>query len=81
MRILYAQSDAAPVWISEVYYQQMLQHPVAFITIPDKENITASFVEGLFKTAPHPQAAKDFMVFISSAEAKAVYRKYGFTTI
>ncbi|WP_301931924.1 substrate-binding domain-containing protein, partial [Ferruginibacter sp.] len=57
MRILYNQSDAAPVWFSEVYYQQMIQHPIEMVTIPDKENITASYIAGLMKTAPHPQAA------------------------
>lgn len=80
MRILYNQSDAAPVWFSEVYYQQMIQHPIEMVTIPDKENITASYIAGLMKTAPHPQAAKDFMNFLVSPVAKEVYKKYGFTT-
>ncbi|WP_228733146.1 substrate-binding domain-containing protein [Hydrotalea lipotrueae] len=35
---------------------------------------------GLLKKAPHPQAAKDFMLFLNSATAKAIYQKYGFTT-
>ena len=80
MRIMYNQSDAAPVWFSEAYYQQMINHPIEMITIPDKENITASYIAGLLKTAPHPQAAKDFMNFLVSPTAKAVYKKYGFTT-
>ncbi len=80
MRILYAQSDAGPVWYSEAYYQQMINHPVEMITIPDSENITATYMAGLMKDAPHKQAAKDFMAFLTSATAKAVYRKYGFTT-
>jgi ABC-type molybdate transport system substrate-binding protein len=80
LRILYGKSDAAPVWYSEVFYQQMLNHPVETITIPDKENITATYMAGRMKTAPHPQAAKDFMNFLVSDKAKAVYEKYGFTT-
>jgi len=80
MRILYGQSDAAPVWASETYYQQMIHHPVDNIAIPDKENITASYIAGLLKAAPHLQAAKDFMKFLVSAEAKDIYKKYGFTT-
>ncbi|GAB2677941.1 substrate-binding domain-containing protein [Flavihumibacter cheonanensis] len=80
MRILYQQSDAAPVWYSEAYYQQMINHPVEMITIPDKENISATYMAGLMKAAPHPQAAKDFMQFLISETAKNIYQKYGFTT-
>ena len=78
MRILYNQSDAAPVWYSEAYYQKMINHPVEMIEIPEKENIHAQYIAGELKNAPHPQAAKDFMKFLVSAEANAVYKKYGF---
>ncbi len=80
MRILYNQSDAAPVWFSEAYYQKMINHPVEVISIPDKENISASLIAGLLQAAPHPQAAKDFLAFLISPIAKEVYKKYGFTT-
>jgi hypothetical protein len=80
MRILYHQSDAGTVWYSEAYYQQMIGHPIEMIAIPDKENVTATYMAGLMKNAPHPEAAKDFMHFLQSETAKAIYRKYGFTT-
>lgn len=80
MRILYHQSDAAPVWYSEAWYQQLIGHPTETVTIPESENIKATYMAGLMKTAPHPQAAKDFMNFLVSPQAKAVYKKYGFTT-
>lgn len=80
MRILYNQSDAAPVWYSEVHYQQMIDHPVEMITIPGEHNIKATYIAGQLKKPPHPQAAKDFMDFIISPAAKAIYKKYGFTT-
>jgi ABC-type molybdate transport system substrate-binding protein len=80
MRILYGQSDAAPVWYSEAFYQLMIHHPVAMIEIPDKENVQATYMAGLMKNAPHPRAAKDFMHFLTGPAAKAVYRKYGFST-
>ena len=80
MRILYYQSDAAPVWFSEVHYQQMIQHPIEMVSIPENENITSTYMAGLMKNAPHRQAAKEFMDFLLSPQAKAVYRKYGFTT-
>lgn len=80
MRILYNQSDAAPVWYSEAFYQQMIGHPTELIEIPSTENIAATYVAGQMKNAPHLQAAKDFMDFLVSEKAKAIYRKYGFTT-
>jgi molybdate transport system substrate-binding protein len=80
MRILYGQSDAGPVWYSEALYQKMINHPVEMITIPDQENIKAVYIAGMLKAAPHPKAASDFMTFLVSKEAKAIYRKYGFST-
>ena len=80
MRILYDQSDAAPVWFTEAYYQQMLKHPVELVEVPEQENISATYVAGQLKAAPHIQAAKDFMAFLISPVAKAIYKKYGFIT-
>ncbi|MEO6844397.1 MAG: substrate-binding domain-containing protein [Ginsengibacter sp.] len=80
MRIMYKQSDAAPVWSSEVKYQLMLDHPVESVNIPDNENIKATYMAGLLKDAPHSQAAKDFMAFLITLKAKEIYKKYGFTT-
>lgn len=80
MRIMYKQSDAGPVWYSEAWYQQMINHPVEMITIPDKENITATYMAGILKNAPHKEAAKDFMQFLKSNTAKDIYKKYGFST-
>ena len=80
MRILYNQSDAAPVWYTEAFYQKMIGHPVEMIEIPAKENIEAISVAGILKAAHHKKAAKDFMDFMVSANGKAVYKKYGFIT-
>lgn len=78
MRILYDQSDAAPVWYTEAYYQKMLGHPVEMIAIPETENIRSQYIAGQLKNAPHPEAAKDFMDFLVGAEAGAIYKKFGF---
>ncbi|MEO8823102.1 MAG: substrate-binding domain-containing protein [Ginsengibacter sp.] len=80
MRILYAQSDAGPVWYSEAFYQKMIGHPVELVSIPGNENIKATYVAGKLRKAPHPQAGKDFLEFLTSNKAKEIYRKYGFTT-
>ena len=80
MRILYDQSDAGPVWYSEAYFQRMIHHPVELIPIADSQNVTATYMAGVLKNAPHQQAARDFMQFLTGSTAKAIYRKYGFTT-
>ena len=78
LRVLYDQSDAAPVWYTEAFYQKMLGHPVESVEIPAKENILANYVAGTMKAAPHAQAAEDFVAFLTSPAGQAVYRKYGF---
>jgi molybdate transport system substrate-binding protein len=80
MRILYNQADAAPVWYSEAYYQTLIGHPTELVEIPASQNVSETYTVGQLKAAPHPEAAKDFMNFLTSPTAKAIYRKYGFTT-
>jgi len=80
MKILYKEVDAAPVWFSEVVYQKILNHPVEMIEIPEEENIRATYIIAEMKEAPRAQAAKDFVDFMKTDEAKAIYKKYGFET-
>ncbi|MGF7080990.1 molybdate ABC transporter substrate-binding protein [Mucilaginibacter sp. UYCu711] len=80
MRILYNQADAAPVWHSEAYYQKLIGHPTELVEIPASQNVSETYVAAQLKTAPHAQAAKDFMDFLTGPTAKAIYNKYGFTT-
>ncbi|MDO8992915.1 MAG: substrate-binding domain-containing protein [Daejeonella sp.] len=80
MRILYDQSDAAPVWYTEVHYQKMIGNPVEEVEIPASENVVSQNVAGQLKKAPNAVAAKHFMDFLISPAAKAVYEKYGFIT-
>jgi ABC-type molybdate transport system substrate-binding protein len=79
LRVLQGDSDAAPVWSTEAYFQQqILHHPVQTVAIPAAQNSTATYTAARMKDAPHAQAAQDFMAFMRSDAAKAVYRKYGF---
>lgn len=79
LRVLQGESDAAPVWSTEAYFQEhILHHPVQTIAIPAEQNSTATYTAARMKDAPHAQAAKDFMAFMRSAAAREVYRKYGF---
>ncbi|MFK2856746.1 substrate-binding domain-containing protein [Dyella humi] len=79
LRVLQGESDAVPVWSTEAYFQQQVLHrPVETITIPAEQNVTATYTAARMKDAPHEQASKDFLTFMASAEAQAIYRKYGF---
>jgi molybdate transport system substrate-binding protein len=78
LRILYNESDAGPVWQTEGLYQLRLKHPVELIEIPASNNRIGELWAGVMKKAPHPQAGIDFLKFLSSPEAQAIYGKYGF---
>ena len=79
LRVLQNESDAAPVWSTEAYFQQQILHrPVETVAISAEQNVTATYTAARMKDAPHEQAAKEFMAFMASAEAQAIYRKYGF---
>ncbi|RDS84047.1 molybdate ABC transporter substrate-binding protein [Dyella psychrodurans] len=79
LRVLQGESDAAPVWSTEAYFQQQILHrPVETIVIPADQNVTATYTAARLKAAPHVQAAKDFLAFMASSDAQAIYRKYGF---
>lgn len=79
LRVLQGESDAAPVWSTEVYFQQQILHrPVETIAIPAEQNVTSTYTAARMKDAPHAQAAKDFLAFMTSPEAQAIYHTYGF---
>ena len=80
MRILYNQSDVAPVWVTEILYQQQLGNPVEEVKITETENKSSVSVAAVLQNAPHKKAALDFVNFLVSAEAQAIFKKFGFET-
>ena len=79
LRVLQGESDAAPVWSTEAYFQQqILHHPVETVAIPAAQSAVGIYTVARLKAAPHPQASKDFFEFMQSPAAQAIYRKYGF---
>lgn len=79
MRILYKQSDVAPVWETEILYQKRLGHPVDGVPVADEYNKPSTSVAGLLKTAPHKEAGKRFLDFLTGEEAQSIFKKYGFS--
>jgi len=78
MRILYDESDVAPVWETEIFYQKMLNHPVDIVQIPEQYNKLSISVAGILKDALHKEAANHFVDFLAGEESRSIFKKYGF---
>ena len=78
MRILYNQSDVAPVWETEIFYQKRLGYPVDKVEIADEYTKLSVSMAGLLKDAPNKAAANHFIDFL---KAQAIFKKYGFKDV
>ncbi|HVA33672.1 MAG TPA: substrate-binding domain-containing protein [Candidatus Baltobacteraceae bacterium] len=76
--LLEGKADAGPVWISEALYQQRIGAPISMVPIPAAQNQTASYEAAMVTRASNPQAAREFLSFLKSSQARAIYRSYGF---
>lgn len=78
MRILSGAADAGVTWASEVRFQQSIGNPIEGVVIPGDGNVTAIYAAGVVTAAPHPAAAAEWVAFLTSPQAQAIYRRYGF---
>ncbi|MGB3223923.1 MAG: substrate-binding domain-containing protein [Desulforhopalus sp.] len=78
MRIMERKSDAGPVWYTEAVFQQNIGNPIGMVEIPDEENVVSTTAAAILKEAPHPEAADDFLRFLSGEKAAVIYQEYGF---
>ena len=74
-------ADAGPTWFSEAFFQRMIDNPIDLVELPDSINLRVTYAAASLKAAPHPQAARDFVTFMQSPQAQAVYHKYGFLPV
>jgi ABC-type molybdate transport system substrate-binding protein len=81
MRIMNGQADAGVTWASEVRFQESIGNSIQGIVIPAGQNITATYAGGIMADAPHADVAAEWLVFLKTQEAQAVYHKYGFHSI
>jgi molybdate transport system substrate-binding protein len=81
MRILMNQSDAGPVWETEVLFQQMIDNPIEAVQIPDQHNVSGTGAAAILKDAPHRLSAEKFFEFLVSKKSADIYRKYSFQPI
>ncbi|HUX72700.1 MAG TPA: substrate-binding domain-containing protein [Steroidobacteraceae bacterium] len=79
LNVLTGRADAGVVWFTEAFFQQrLLHHPVGVVPIPDEDNLHVTYAAAVMRAAPHPRAARDFLKFLGTPTAQAIYRKYGF---
>jgi ABC-type molybdate transport system substrate-binding protein len=76
--LLESKADAGPVWISEALYAQRIGEPLTFVRIPPLENVTAAYDAAVLRDAPHAAAARAFVGFLATPEARAIYESFGF---
>lgn len=78
MRILNGSADAGVTWASEVRFQQRIGNPIEGVAIPAAQNTTAVYAGGVMADAPHAAAAAEWLAFLKTEEAQAIYRQFGF---
>ncbi len=81
MRILQGKSDAGVTWVSEVRFQERIHNPIAGVAIPAAQNSTAIYAAGVLKNAPHADAARAWVDYLTTPEAQSVYHDYGFQSV
>lgn len=77
MYLLDGRADAGPVWLSEALYQQRL-HRLGVVRIPARQNVYAQYEAAVATGAPHAAAAQEFITFMQSPQARAIFESYGF---
>lgn len=70
-------ADAGPVWFTEALYQHRV-HPLDFVRIPPSQNVHAEYEAASVNGAPHAAAARAFVMFMQSPQARAILKSYGF---
>lgn len=81
MRILSGAVDAGVTWASEVRFQESIGNPIEGVEIPDSQNVTAVYAGGVVTGAPHATAAAEWLAFLKSPTARAIYHQYGFRSV
>jgi ABC-type molybdate transport system substrate-binding protein len=78
--LMEGRADAGPVWRSEALYQRRIA-PLEMIAIPPRENVHAEYDAALVTGAPHAAAARAFVIFMQSPQARAILASYGFSPL
>lgn len=81
MRIMSGKVDAGVTWASEVRFQESIGNPIQGVAIPPAHNVTAIYAGGVMKSAPYPKIAAEWLAFLKTPQAQAIYHQYGFRSL
>jgi molybdate transport system substrate-binding protein len=70
--------EAGVTWRSEALFQEQIGHAIGHIDIPDAQNATGVYAAAVVRGAPHARAANEWLNFIRSPAALAIFERYGF---
>ena len=76
--LMQGRAEAGVTWQSEAMFQEQAGHPIEHVDIPEAQNSTAIYAGAVVKGAPHPEAAKLWLDFISSPDGLKIFESYGF---
>ncbi len=74
-------ADAGVTWKSEAIFQEQVGHPIADVAIPAKYNTTAVYAGAVVKKARHRRAAMQWLKFLKTPTAQAIFARYGFKPV
>ena len=75
LAIMRKQCDAGAVWFTEAWFHSHISsHPIAMVRLPKAQNHELTYAAGIMRNAPHPNAARAFMRFLTSSKGQSIYR-------
>jgi ABC-type molybdate transport system substrate-binding protein len=75
--LLQGRADAGPVWLTEALYQHRT-NALDYVRIPPARNVYVEYDAASITGAPHAAAARAFVSFMQSSQARAILKSYGF---
>lgn len=70
--------EAGMTWRSEAIFQEEIGNPIRHIDIPAEVNTLANYSAAMVAGAPHQEAARAWLDFVSSDSAFKILERYGF---
>lgn len=71
-------AHVGPVWASEGRWAVTTGRAVEVVPIPGADNPGGRYWAAACRTAPHPEAARAFLDYLTSPAGQSLYRAYGF---
>src|SRR6478736_5506510 len=70
--------EAGVTWKSEAIFQEEIGNPIGHVDIPPEQNVIAHYSAAMVPDAPHPEAARAWLAFVTSDDAFKILDHYGF---